>query len=467
MPSPTLGHVDPTPVWLERWNGNVTAIAAPTKITRTLIMKHKQTPNFLLKPGYVLAAMLVSAPALAVDFHGYMRSGVGATAGGGDQACFQAAGAPAKYRLGNECETYAEIGLGQEVWKEGEQSFYVDSMIAYNSRQANDWEATRTDTNGGTNHPFDEGGDVAIRQFNVVGHNLIASLPGADIWAGKRYYKRHDVHINDYYYWDVSGPGAGIEDIDLGFAKASIAWIRNTDGDWTYQGSGTGTNIANDTLDIRLAEIDVNPNGKLEIGYDYGKANLTDEQESDPGYTNQKGQLVTLEHTQANWFGGYNKLAVQYGTDGIIGSSGRNSTGNSDGDMLRVVNQGVVGLTDNIEMMYVQIYEDKDFDNDSGQKWLSFGVRPVYKWNETMSTALEFGYDRIDPQADGERSRDLKKLTLAQQWSAGRSFWARPQIRVFATYAKWDGGRYQAASESIDAGDDDGLTFGVQAEAWW
>jgi len=118
-------------------------------------------------------------------------------------------------------------------------------------------------------------------------------------------------------------------------------------------------------------------------------------------------------------------------------------------------------------MMYVQIYEDKDFDNDSGQKWLSFGVRPVYKWNETMSTALEFGYDRVDPQADGERSRDLKKLTLAQQWSAGRSFWARPQIRVFATYAKWDGGRYQAASESIDAGDDDGLTFGVQAEAWW
>ena len=43
-------------------------------------MKHKQTPPFLFKPGYVLAAMLVSAPALAVDFHGYMRSGVGATA---------------------------------------------------------------------------------------------------------------------------------------------------------------------------------------------------------------------------------------------------------------------------------------------------------------------------------------------------------------------------------------------------
>lgn len=353
------------------------------------------------------------------------------------------------------------------MWSEGSKSFYVDSMIAYRSDQGNDWEAAGTDTNGGENNPFDEAGTTSIRQFHVIGKNLIPSLPGAAIWAGKRYYKRHDVHINDYYYWDVSGPGAGIEDIDLGFAKASVAWVRNTDGDWVYQGSGTGTNLANDTLDFRLAEIDVNPNGKLELGYDYGKANLTDEQERDPGYEDQKGHLVTLEHTQSNWFGGYNKLALQYGTDGIIGSSGRNSTGNSEGTMLRLVNQGVVGLSDNIEMMYVQIYEDRDFDNDSGQTWASFGVRPVYKWSDVMSTALEFGYDRVDPQADGESTRDLKKITLAQQWSAGSSFWARPQIRVFATYAQWDGGRYQAASESIDAGDDDGLTFGVQAEAWW
>lgn len=163
-------------------------------------MKHTAHPLFVLKPACLLAALLVGGPALAVDFHGYLRSGVGATAGGGDQACFQAAGAPAKYRLGNECETYAEIGLGQEVWSEGNRSFYVDSMIAYRSDQGNDWEATGTDTNGGENNPFDEAGTTSIRQFNVVGKNLIPSLPGAAIWAGKRYYKRHDVHINDYYY---------------------------------------------------------------------------------------------------------------------------------------------------------------------------------------------------------------------------------------------------------------------------
>ena len=68
-------------------------------------------PALLLRPGALFAAMLLATPALALDFHGYMRSGIGATAGGGDQACFQAAGAPAKYRLGNECETLSLIHI--------------------------------------------------------------------------------------------------------------------------------------------------------------------------------------------------------------------------------------------------------------------------------------------------------------------------------------------------------------------
>ena len=70
-----------------------------------------------------VAAGVMSAQALAVDFHGYARSGIGWTGSGGEQQCFQATGAQSKYRLGNECETYAELKLGQEVWKEGDKSF--------------------------------------------------------------------------------------------------------------------------------------------------------------------------------------------------------------------------------------------------------------------------------------------------------------------------------------------------------
>lgn len=136
-----------------------------------------------------VAAGVMSAQAMAVDFHGYARSGIGWTGSGGEQQCFQTTGAQSKYRLGNECETYAELKLGQEVWKEGDKSFYFDTNVAYSVAQQNDWEAT----------------DPAFREANVQGKNLIEWLPGSTIWAGKRFYQRHDVHMIDFYYWDISG----------------------------------------------------------------------------------------------------------------------------------------------------------------------------------------------------------------------------------------------------------------------
>ena len=45
----------------------------------------------------------------AFEFHGYLRSGVGLNSEGGQMVAFQAPGAPAKYRLGNEAETYGEF----------------------------------------------------------------------------------------------------------------------------------------------------------------------------------------------------------------------------------------------------------------------------------------------------------------------------------------------------------------------
>jgi len=45
----------------------------------------------------------------AFEFHGYLRSGYGLNSEGGQQVAFQAPGAEAKYRLGNEAETYGEF----------------------------------------------------------------------------------------------------------------------------------------------------------------------------------------------------------------------------------------------------------------------------------------------------------------------------------------------------------------------
>jgi len=295
---------------------------------------------------------------------------------------------------------------------------------------------------------------------------VIEALPNATVWAGKRFYQRHDIHMNDFYYWDVSGPGGGIENIDLGFGRLSVAWLRNSSTDEDFPDSDQ--NLANDTLDIRLAGLKTNPGGELEIGYDYGAANLTDAQEEadvDP----EKGHLVTLEHVQGNWLGGYNKFVVQYGKDGAIGSSGKSNTASSvpEGDMMRVLDHGLVNLSPNVDMLYAAIYEDRDLDNGQGQTWTSAGLRPTYYWSDTMSTAMELGYDRVDPQDNSRETAHLTKLTLAQQWSAGRGAFARPVVRAFVTYAKWNGEDYNAASESVDDLEDNGMTYGLQMEAWW
>nr|WP_297458989.1 maltoporin [uncultured Halomonas sp.] len=419
----------------------------------------RHTP-FTLSTLVAAMALSVSGTAQAVDanFHGYARSGIGATAGGGDQACFQARGASAKYRLGNECDTYAELGLGATLYEKDGKTFYFDSLVAYANEQGNDFEALDASSS--------DGNTIALRQVNVQATGVVEALPSATIWAGKRFYQRHDIHMNDFYYWDVSGPGGGIENIDLGFGKLSVAWLRNTSTDNDFPDDDQ--NLANDTLDIRLADIATNPGGKLEIGYDYGSATLTEAQE-DADVDPEKGHLITLEHTQGNWFGGFNKFVVQYGTDGIIGSAGKVNTTSTvpEGSMLRVIDHGLVNLSPNVDMLYAAIYEDRDLDNGKGQTWMSTGVRPTYYWSDTMSTAFELGYDRVEPQESSMDTAYLTKLTLAQQWSAGRGAYARPVIRAFVTYADWNGEVYNAASESIENGEGDGLTYGLQMEAWW
>ncbi|MDR7942714.1 maltoporin [Enterobacter soli] len=436
-----------------------------------MITLRKQVPLAI-----AIAAGILSAQAGAVDFKGYARSGIGWTGSGGEQQCFQATGAQSKYRLGNECETYAELKLGQEVWKEGDKSFYFDTNVAYSVSQQNDWEST----------------SPAFREANVQGKNLIDALPGSTIWAGKRFYQRHDIHMIDFYYWDISGPGAGIENIDLGFGKLSLAATRSSEAG----GSGTFADrdalgnriydnlVPNDVFDVRLAQMEINPGGTLEFGVDYGHTNLPDDYSLAPG-ASKDGWMFTAEHTQS-MLKGFNKFVLQYATDSMTSNGkGRPEGGsiNNNGDMWRVLDHGAISLGDSWDLMYVGMYQDINLDNNNGTKWWTVGVRPMYKWTPIMSTLLEVGYDNVKSQKTDDTNSQYK-ITLAQQWQAGDSIWSRPAIRVFATYAKWDekwgyansdsGAGYDSgvaysdtSAKTFSRGDSDEWTFGAQMEIWW
>ena len=428
-----------------------------------------------------VAAGVMSAQAMAVDFHGYARSGIGWTGSGGEQQCFQATGAQSKYRLGNECETYAELKLGQEEWKEGDKSFYFDTNVAYSVAQQNDWEAT----------------DPAFREANVQGKNLIEWLPGSTIWAGKRFYQRHDVHMIDFYYWDISGPGAGIENVDLGFGKLSLAATRSQEagGSYIFTSNDIYHNFkdtANDVFDVRLAQMEINPGGTLELGVDYGRANKTDGYSFADG-ASKDGWMFTAEHTQS-MLKGYNKFVVQYATDAMTtqgkGIPQGSFTGNNydkdaeigvvdnkinnNGSLVRILDHGAISLGDSWDLMYVGMYQDIDRDDNNGTTWYTVGVRPMYKWTPIMSTLLEVGYDNVKSQKTDDTNNQYK-ITLAQQWQAGNSIWSRPAIRVFATYAKWDEkwgydngiAKSDTKATTYSRGDNDEWSFGAQMEIWW
>ncbi|MDP8032722.1 maltoporin [Pasteurella atlantica] len=393
----------------------------------------------------VISGAIMSSSAFAVDFHGYARSGIGWTNGGGGQPLLQVTNNPfaPKYRLGNEADTYMELKLGQELYKDGEKSIYFDSNLAYKTSQKVDWEST----------------SPAFREVNVQFKNFADSLPGATLWAGKRFYQRHDVHMNDFYYWDISGPGAGVENIDVGAGKLSLAVTRNTESGGAVLGAEKA-DVYNDVFDVRLAGIKTNENGSLELGVDYGRAHAKDGAKFVDGAT-KNGYMLTAEHTQGNFFGGFNKFTIQYAKDAMTSWNSGHSQGSrvdNKGSMLRLIDQGVVKFSDKVETMYTLIYQKTDLDNDNGNTWYSAGIRPMYKWNKTMSTLLELGYDRVKQQKDGKKD-SLFKTTLAQQWQAGDSIWARPAIRVFGTYAK--------ANDKKLNGKDHQFVYGVQFEAWW
>lgn len=127
-----------------------------------------------------VAATLAAGSAFAVDFHGYMRAGVGVNADGGQQLTFEKNKVG---RLGNESDIYGEIQLGKEVYNNNGKTFYVDSMLAMTSNGSNDWEGTAANCGlDGTKVKCVDDAQFALRQFNVQAKGVLNFAPEATLW---------------------------------------------------------------------------------------------------------------------------------------------------------------------------------------------------------------------------------------------------------------------------------------------
>src|SRR3954468_13644391 len=194
------------------------------------------------------------------EFHGYFRAGFGLNGEEGKMEAFKAPGAGAKYRLGNEAETYGEFSLTNNWLRQDDvtKAPYVKGVVMMSFSTAENFSYDSLNNQA-------QGNDIALRQAYVEGGNVFQSVPEIRFWAGQRYYQRHDIHINDFFYLDMSGYGAGVEDIPLNdFAKLQVAWLGGSVDNYVTDHGNT----AKQNLDLRLTDIKVLA-GNLTFWFDY------------------------------------------------------------------------------------------------------------------------------------------------------------------------------------------------------
>jgi maltoporin len=404
------------------------------------------------------------------EYHAYFRSGVGLNGRNGEQTAFKAPGAGAKYRLGNETDTYAELEL-QHNWLNREDPLkkpYVSShvMFAFITGNNQTFESVNA---------TEDGNDLALRQAFVQGGNVFASAPEVRMWAGQRYYRRHDVHINDFYFLDMSGYGLGVENVPVaGPVNLHAAWLGGSD-DSLQTGHG---NAAKHNLDLRLSEIPA-PGGSLTLWLDIAwlrggtVTNLLDTGGDRVDLPSTGGWAAGVVHRTAEkaFLNGYNELAVQYGRGAAYNFATTLDAGVPDLDdvsRFRVTEHFTIQPVRWLSMQAVALFERTDLGRggDAWINWASAGVRPILHFNERWSIAAEAGVDWVDNGPLGIKDA-LWKFTIAPQLSRGGEFFSRPVLRVYATYAKWGSDFEGRIGGPAFADDTEGLSAGVQVEAWW
>src|SRR6516164_3411548 len=268
-----------------------------TRDERTQIAQEElaNTPRYDLVRDAEQRITALTEQAKLFEYHGYLRSGAGLNSEGGRMVAFQAPGAGAKYRLGNEADTYGELT-------------FVNNWI--NAKRETDkvWLKTNVTVQADTTESstYASNDKFRLREAFVQIGNVLPSLPETKFWAGERYYRRLNIDINDFYLLDTSGYGGGFEDLNVKFAQASVAYLAGARED-IITNNGT---YAKSVLDARLYNIKT-PYGKLGLWYDYSfsKGGTTADNAQVPSVG---GWAVGIGHTQSHY------TAIRCGSGGQL-----------------------------------------------------------------------------------------------------------------------------------------------------
>jgi maltoporin len=454
----------------------------------TTSLKTQRTP---LAKSILLVALLGSSATYAVDFHGYVRSGINESVKGAQQPWVE----DKLGRFGNETDGWWAMQFNQEL-PSGEKgkSFGAYTEITGDTPLTGNDDWNYGDTYGPNGH-------MGLTQYYITAKGYITSLPDTTLWVGKRSYDKREVPMLDYKPVTSAGNGFGLEGIDVGPGKLAIAYIRNDQNSSSYKtysetktydssGAQTGSffeeksnntkyNVNN--VDVQYTKIPLVSDATMDVIGQFSMVDKNDEQTSlEKSNAIQKAEnafiptfVITKPLGQ-----GYNQTTVQYAIKRFANNLvtlGYNDTYRTSFDndyskakAFRVINEGEFFLTDNISIDHAVAYSTGNDITPELNSVNAFNavVRPSYLWDKNNKTALELGwFKQKNNTTVGDKNEQGKKVTLAHVISAGPTIFARPEFRFYTTYMKAD--KNEIDGWTFNNGKNSQVNFGVQVEAWW
>jgi len=407
---------------------------------------------------FLLAALMLVSTAIfaddSVQFGGYWRTGFGWNQYGGSMSGVGGLGPPANFlRLGNEAGTYGELGVvysPQKQFKPTSKQAYYNFNLKF--AFMDDAAATAENPKGSE---LKENGNKRAGNTKLLSREAYLAMGGLDgsrlqYWIGKRFYRESDLHMFDWFYiGDMSGVGAGVEEIVLWNALLSIAVMRESNPNYA-----TTSNIGapgKDVLDIRLKSKPLTETLTLDI-YAAG-AKVTDYKNT-LGSAGDNGDTINAG-TKRSDFGAYagvklnydydgdkNALSVQYGMNaledmGLSYIAGKEDTASSaykkNPARLRIVNDNLKKFG-NFDVASGVYFEHEKTGKVSGVKnsYWGVGARPTYYFSKFYSIATEAGVQ--SRKASNKSKADyLSRFTIAPQIHLNMGFFSRPVLRAFVT----------------------------------
>ncbi len=316
---------------------------------------------------------------------------------------------------------------------------------------------------------FDHWGDeVNLKKAYAGVTNLFESQPNAYFWAGRDFHQRPQQGINDYFFMNHDGQGAGVKNFDLGFAQLDLAAVASVescnpelveDGDNPSRISCTGSSGTGDkgnyAATSKLHGIHFGPiDFELYANYGFDSKAIDSDERSKAWQA-----AVVLSHTGEN---SLNKVIARYS------DHSDNSVYNKTNGLHTVYTsfEGSYKFTPQAQIEYLLAFHDYDNDEQTQDNRRNYGaiVRPMYFWNDVHSTWLEAGYQRVDYENDGDNKG--WKLTLSQNIAIAMGPEFRPMLRFYVT-----GGQVENNHTTRVAGEEDtqldSFNVGAMWEAWF